>query len=123
MTDHGGSVREVAVLAAKDALLRMNPHAAKRLVTAKAEAVVDAVLLVVGEHDGGVLEQRLGRLSRLCSLPDWDSYGAMPLTPAALAAAARICLVPRTDGGVNVADCDDVAWFVIGPDGKAYLDE
>lgn len=50
-----------------------------------------------------VREYRHPRLNELARLgPDWDSYGAPPLTEAALTAADRLVFVPTGDGGVQV---------------------
>lgn len=46
------------------------------------------------------LDVQLGKLSRLPT--DWDSYGGVPPTAAALAVLRQINFVPCSDGGVQL---------------------
>ncbi len=43
------------------------------------------------------------RVAHLATLrDDWDSYGAKPLSPAALAVADLFAIIPGADGGVQL---------------------
>ena len=60
--------------------------------------------------------------------PDWDSYGGLPTTPKAIAAAEQVALsmregrfvaVPCSNGGVQIECFDDPRWEIeISPDGR-----
>ena len=47
---------------------------------------------------------------------NWDSYGALPTTPEAIAAIDGMTWAPRNDGGVSLEGTDLEISF--GPDGK-----
>lgn len=70
------------------------------------------------------VEQQLDHLQTLGA--NWDSYGAVPITPEALAAArtwlARLYVWPRSNGGLQLGWDEEGQDVLIAPDGSFESD-
>lgn len=69
-------------------------------------------------------EQRLSQIQRTCSKQNWDSYGANPVTKAAIEGTKRVLddlavgltITPSADGGITL-ECPGEVIMEIAPDG------
>lgn len=67
-------------------------------------------------------ENRLRSIALDCREKNWDSYGADPVSIAALRVAHILCksldVVPMVDGGVQIAMASEALAFELAPDGS-----
>lgn len=69
-------------------------------------------------NGANTVEERLDDLASMGE--NWDSYGAGPISPEAIATARKVCIMPTVHGGIEFSWNNEEASVTIGPDGAIH---